>query len=365
MLKYLKTSETFVHRQMQFLDDYRVSIFCRERLNEDRFPLAADVQLRDVVSHVDGEPEVEPHFSVLEANAPEVRYYEESLRDVRPGLVHAHFGHHASRIAPASKAVGLPMITTFHGIDATQFLFGTTFKERYPHLLDSGPFFIAVSEFIKSQLVASGVPADHIVQHYIGVPVPETVSHVDEQPTILQVSRLIKKKGVDRTIRAFAKVASKHNDLKLVLVGDGELREELVALSFDLGIGERVTFAGDCNYNQVREFYSQASFFVHPSATTDIGDSEGLGISIQEAMAHELPVVATKVGGIPESVVEGTGVLVDEHDANGLAEAIDFYASDLDLARRTGIAARARVRDVFDIATNTSALERIYDTALR
>lgn len=121
--------------------------------------------------------------------------------------------------------------------------------------------------------------------------------------TIITVSRLVEKNAIDILIQAFAEVRKQMPDARLLIIGDGPLRSNLQSLA-----GDGVTFAGSLPNEQVPHQLAQASIFVRPSR------SEGLGISFLEAMAVGLPVVATRVGGIPDFL---------EHEKTGLFAAVD------------------------------------------
>jgi glycosyltransferase involved in cell wall biosynthesis len=134
-------------------------------------------------------------------------------------------------------------------------------------------------------------------------------------PLILTVARLVWFKGLDTLIDAFPMVLKKHQAAKLIIVGDGELRADLEAQANRLGISDCVLFTGE--RDDVPDLLSAADLFVLPSV------SEGLPISILEAMASKLPIVATNVGGIPELVIDGeTGRLVNSGDVEGLSQAL-------------------------------------------
>jgi glycosyltransferase involved in cell wall biosynthesis len=154
----------------------------------------------------------------------------------------------------------------------------------------------------------------------IGNGVPEsffqnTDREVDStKKTIVSVSRLVEKNGIEYLVRAMA-----HIDARLVLVGDGPLRSELEGLATELGVSEKITFIGSVSYEQVPEYLAKADVFVRPSL------SEGLGSAFLEAMAMRVPVVATPVGGIVDFMIEGeTGWLVNPRDVSQLVEKIQY-----------------------------------------
>lgn len=134
---------------------------------------------------------------------------------------------------------------------------------------------------------------------------------------ILFVGRLVEIKGVQYLIRAMERV-----DALLVVVGDGPLRENLEEEARQYG--ERIIFMGAKSHQQLAEIYASADIFVAPSITSDNGGQEGFGLTILEAMASGLPVVASRTGGIVDLIEDGKdGILVEERNVSALSEAIN------------------------------------------
>src|SRR5262249_33005255 len=135
-------------------------------------------------------------------------------------------------------------------------------------------------------------------------------------------------KGTAYLLEAFAAISEKHPRASLVIVGDGPLRERLMRHADELQLGERVVWVGAAKHSVVRSWLQRASVFCLPSCTALNGDSEGLPISLLEANASGVAVVATRHAGIPEAVMDGsTGLLVGERDSAALAEALDALLS--------------------------------------
>lgn len=176
-------------------------------------------------------------------------------------------------------------------------------------------------------------------------------------PIILSVARLVWFKGLDTAIDAMARLRDAHPEARLMLVGDGELHGALAAQAATLGVSDRVIFAGE--RTDVPALLKIADLFVLPSV------SEGLPISLLEAMAARLPIVATRVGGIPELVVEGvTGALVEPGDAPALAAAISRYLDDPAQMRAAGQAGRDRLTAQFSQAAMVRQTEALYGNLL-
>lgn len=299
-----------------------------------------------------------------------------SLRGRELSLIHAHFGPDGVYALPLAKALGVPLVVTFHGGDCTVTR-TSLWRSRRPYnyyfifeesrLMAEASVFVAVSDFVRNVLLTRGYPAHKVARHYIGVDT-ETFRPArtrSGEAYILCIGRHVAKKGIDTLLRAFSHITAKHPSLSLLQVGAGPLTRNLLALADSLGIRERVIFLGPQPHDKVVEIMRGATVFVLASQTAASGDSEALGIVLNEASACGLPVVATRHGGIPEAVLDGqTGFLVAERDDVALAERLDVLLCDPALRDRMGRRGRELVCDVFDIRRQTRVLQGIYDEVL-
>ena len=131
-------------------------------------------------------------------------------------------------------------------------------------------------------------------------------------------------------------------------MGDGPERPRLEALVRRLGVENRVAFRGKIASDELQATYARAAVCVLPSVLDARGDTEGLGVVLLEAMNHATPVIASRIGGIPDIVEDGvSGLLVPPGDADALAAALRRLGDDPALARRLGEAGRRRLREQF------------------
>jgi glycosyltransferase involved in cell wall biosynthesis len=169
----------------------------------------------------------------------------------------------------------------------------------------------------------------------------------------VHVARLNVVKDQTTLLRAARMVLDREPRFELDIVGDGEMRPALERLAAELQLGSAVRFHG--YRDDVRPFLAAADAFVLSSV------SEGIAISLLEAMAAALPVVATRVGGTPEVVVDsGTGYLVPARDPAAMAEALITLLSQPEHARSLGDAGRARVEECFTLGATVQAYESLY-----
>ena len=122
---------------------------------------------------------------------------------------------------------------------------------------------------------------------------------------LLTVTRLVEKKGLEYLIRAIPIVIREMPDCNLTIVGSGPLNDQLHQLVHDLKLGRYILFKGDQSDLELMHYYENAEMFILPCIIAENGDRDGIPVAIMEAMAMELPVISTKVSGIPELVEDG------------------------------------------------------------
>jgi glycosyltransferase involved in cell wall biosynthesis len=172
-------------------------------------------------------------------------------------------------------------------------------------------------------------------------------------------------KGHEHLLKAIAVLRAGGLRAKLLLVGDGERRETLERLAVSEGITEQVRFLGQLRHEEVLALYRYQRFsaYVQPSVELGLGEHEGIPVSLMEAMACGVPVVATATGGIPELVQQGAGLLVPGSEPRALADALAKVIVDQGLAGRLSRGGRRRVEADFDVSKIGSELARRFETA--
>jgi glycosyltransferase involved in cell wall biosynthesis len=179
-------------------------------------------------------------------------------------------------------------------------------------------------------------------------------------PTFACVASLRPYKGHEVLLEAVALLRRAGRDLRVVLVGDGERRRWLEARIARAGLGDVVLLRGALPHEQVPAVLAAATALVVPSVTARDGQMEGIPVALMEGMAAGLPVVATRLSGIPELVQDGvTGLLVPERDPAALAAAMERLAADPALAARLAEAGRRAVREQHDLARNVARLRAL------
>jgi len=289
------------------------------------------------------------------------------LRRMRPRLVQAHFGPGGAMALPIARALGIPLVVTFHGADASKEthyrrrLVPHTYSRRLAALQRKAALFVCVSEFVRDQLLARGFPADKLEIIHQGIEIDDAPADdifASGDPYVLFVGRFVEKKGVPFLIEAMRLLAARGTRARLLLIGDGPLAGALREQSRDL---DSVSLLGWLPHTDVRRWMRGAAALCVPSVVASDGDAEGLPNVIFEAMAEGAPVIATSSAGIAEAVEHGgTGLLVPPGDPPALADAIERLIAQPDLRRRLGAAGRIAAAERFGAIEQS----RLFEAAL-
>lgn len=179
------------------------------------------------------------------------------------------------------------------------------------------------------------------------------------QPTLLAYGRAVPEKGFDLALRAFARVKRRYATVRLLIAGDGSELPALRRLAVELGVAGAVEFLGWVPPHSIARTINLATLVLAPSRW-----QEPFGLMALEAAQMARPVVATRVGGLPEVVLHGeTGLLVGRDDDEAMAEAICTLLANPSLCRSIGRKARQRAAERFDIDRMVDAYESLYRLA--
>ena len=229
----------------------------------------------------------------------------------RFGVEHIHV-HFASRSLNLGIMLGmltdLPVSCTVHAFD----IFTRSTGSLRPRLAKC-KFIAAISQFnieyLRSTCGDSIADLCHVIHCGIDIEKFRTVSRQPELGRMICVARLDRKKGLDVAIETCAKLKKKNVDFNFQIIGDGPERKHLEGQIHKLGLENQVQLLGPKANDQLVPYFSQACLFFMPCVKTENGDMDGIPVAMMEAMACEVPVVSTRISGIPELV---------QHNVNGL-----------------------------------------------
>ena len=298
----------------------------------------------------------------------EVRALQSILSNTDARLLHVYFGQIAVHLLPLIRSWKKPSIVSFHGADVTVDMSKPAYREATRQMLDAVKLVMVRSDSLRRAVAQLGCDEKKIVIQRAGIPLDEF--HFRERNFVaaaaiewrfVQAGRLIEKKGLPVTLRAFAVFLRQNPNAKLTIAGEGPLLGELQGLARELNVDGHISFTGFVSQEQLREIYYASHIFLHPSQTGHDGNQEGIPNSMLEAMASGLPVFGTRHGGIPEAIENGvTGVLVPERDHEKLAAALLDAMKDPGFLSRIARNGAEIVQKNFELRAQARRLEDTY-----
>lgn len=272
--------------------------------------------------------------------------------------IHAHWVIPNGVIAAAvSRVRGIPFIISLHGSDIylaqRNALFGAF--ARWAFRRAAGV--TACSRELRDGAVRLGAPGDPMLLAWGANPQVFHPGHRSQltggespgEVKVLGLGRFVYKKGFDKLISAMAGVVEYYPQARLILGGDGSLKQELIDLAEQAGLNKHVTFPGSIPWNEVPRFLADGDIFVLPSIRDRGGNVDGLPTVLLEAMSSGLAVIASEIGGVNLVIEhERNGILVPPGDVAALEKAILDLARDENRRKALGSAARQSVVERFN-----------------
>src|SRR5207249_4182361 len=344
---FLKPEMLHIYRQVKALRGVDTFVVTKEVQNAERFPFK-DIE---IIPKRRTNLLVHGWLKFVVRRPPIVYRGEYQTLDsllARHGadLMHIYFGHTGVHLLPFIEQWDKPCVVSFHGADVAIKEDIKDYPAKLRRLFDAVPLLFARSQSLAERLIRLGCPPEKLRINRTGVPLKE-FPFVDRQPPpdgnwrIVQACRLIPKKGVATSLRAFAIFKKDNPEAEFFIAGKGPLQRELEMLAAGLGILKDVHFVGFLPERKLMELYANSHMFLHPSETPPDENQEGIPNSVLEAMATGLVVAATRHGGIPEAIQHGrTGWLVPEEDHSSLARTMQQITTSPQILSEMGLRAR-------------------------
>lgn len=360
-----------MYRQFDGLSDQLASIVTWEYHNRDQFPVADGLvhfvptqfadslhglprTLHSIVSPRIGGERFGPKFD---------RWFVNHLKSVGSDAVLAQFGHYAMVAEAACRKHSIPVFAHFHGHDLSARLRKKRYRKALEENWHSFAGMIVVATYQRDVLLDCGVPDERVALIPCGAPTHEITRQIaefkaksaqnppSEQDTstrFLFVGRFVEKKDPFSVLKAFAKCHADNPKVTLRMAGDGPLLDACKSWVAEQpeSAQNAITFLGSLSPVQVLQELSGADALVQHSRVAPDGDMEGWPVSIAEAMAAGLPIVATRHAGIVDQVAEGiNGLLCDEGDWLQMSQDLGRVASNDPLRAQMGIRSLERARE--------------------
>jgi glycosyltransferase involved in cell wall biosynthesis len=280
----------------------------------------------------------------------------------RPDLIHVHYA--GGFLLWAQRRRLTPLVVSVWGADIVDLPHNPLYRWIIGRGLRAAVRITATSQFLgRVCLTRFGLADDAVSVIPFGATLPDRVSPLPFEPPLRLcfVKSLRPKYGPAILLRAMARVVSQGLDAHLTMAGAGELRERLLRLAAELSLQSRVVFTGRLTSEQVGRLLDGSHMMLMPSTMA----SESFGVAALEAAAHARPVIASRVGGVPEVVIDGqTGLLVPPGDEQALADAILELAADPRRREAMGLAGRAFVQSRYVWETSLDLMDDLYQKVL-
>lgn len=283
-------------------------------------------------------------------------------------ILHMHYAipHTTSALLArqilAKEGIHIPIVTTLHGTDITIVGQDPSFAPVVNYSINESDGVTAVSDYLRSETLDADIQNDiEVIPNFIDTDRFQRLprEHFKQaicpngERLLVHVSNFRPVKRATEVVDVFHRLQQKGHGLKLLLVGDGPDRTSAEHRARELGVYDDVRFLG--KQEPVEEILSIADIFMMPSG------SETFGLAALEAMSCGVPVIASRIGGLPELVIDGeTGFLCELGDIDGYTEAADRLLSNSDLHERMASASRARAVEEFDTSIIVPRYESYY-----
>ena len=288
-------------------------------------------------------------------------YFANMIKRLGIDVLHAHFATRPAFTAMLiSKLSNIPYTFTAHAYDIFLNPDIHALKERMINALTT----ITISYYNRKYLSKiTGISEDliHVVRACPNLDRLNRIKRKEKEFIVLTVARLVEKKGIKYAIMAMKEVVKEFPKVEYRIVGTGPQEKELKDLVRSLGLERNVCFLGALSWEELSREYAKASIFVLPCVRAKNGDMDGIPVALMEAMYLQIPVISTRISGIPELVENyREGILTEPRSIKQLADALQLLLSDPKLRKDMGYRGREKILREFNIKKEVDKLLNIW-----
>lgn len=370
---YLGLSETFIYQIIKNHNKWQPVVITNKIQNFEKFPIKSIVSTEFIRkysfwwfrNHLD-------YYLSKEDNYVDyISYLKYQIRKNHGKIIHAHFGPAGYKMLPIKKSLKIPLITTFYGYDMSQLPKKKQWQNKYQILFDEGDIFLVEGPYMKKKLEEIGCPEEKIKIQKISInlgkiPYKERKIKKDEKIRLLFCGRFVEKKGLIYALKAFKEVVRQITNIEFRIIGDGELRQQIIDYINNNNLGNHVHLLGYKEYSHMLNEIENCHILIQPSITSRNGDSEGGAPTILlEAQASGLPIISTNNADIPFVISENkSGFLVPEKNTEALTEKLIYLIKNPKLWPIMGKNGRDFVSKNHNIIKEIDTLESYYNSLI-
>ena len=284
------------------------------------------------------------------------RWAYKKIQEIKPSVLHIHFGYNAVRFLPAIKKSDLPVVLTFYGVDASTMIADPSWRQQYNKAFKYVSAFIVLSAIVKDRIAELGVDRSKITVWNIPIKLNVFQFRVKPRGTVFKfitAARFVEKKGYKFLIDAFDKVYAQNKNCTLTIIGYGPAKAKILAEVERYGLEDVITVVDTNLRTDFHTFYykqlCEHDVYVLPSTTSKDGDDEGgPALTLVAAQAAGLPVICTPFVGSEITVFDQqTGFICQQDNPDSIAEKMNILIKDEALSNKIGKAASELVNSIF------------------
>ena len=370
---YLFRTGSWIYSQISNLKRYHPIVITSKKSNLDIFPVPELYSLSDLnpLNRF-----AQQQYAKL-TGSPYPFFYR-VLKKKGAVVIHSHFGNRGYFDLPLKRKLDIPQVTTFYGHDVSLLPREERWRRRLEELFADGDLVLAEGNYMKKTLLELGCPESKVRVQHLGIDLNK-IPFIPRKPDgsrtikILIAGTFREKKGITYALEAFARIAPRHKNLELTLVGDAgrsqrevDYKKEITSIISARNIAGRVNYLGFLPYPAFIKEAQHNHIFLSPSIHPSDGETEGgAPVALIEMSAYGMPIVSTFHCDIPEVVVDGaSGFLVPEKDTDALAERLEYLIAHPETWEDMGRAGRSHIEAEFNIEQQAEKLEQHYDSLL-
>lgn len=367
---FLPVTQNWIYNQLLFNTDVEHSIICQFRQNAEQFPF-------DNVYPVLYGPAILDKMK-LQLTRLFPRFSEPAFQKIierrLPHIIHGHFSTESWRALRVAQNRGIPLVTTFYGLDINKLPRRFVWKMRYKELFKYGSMFIVEGKFMAGKLQSLGCDPEKIRVIKIGIDLRSIGDAAvnwrpdrDGKKRVLFVGLEREKKGALDAAEAFCRAAQQYTDTELHSAGEGPYRNRVEKILRDNNCIDKAVFHGNVSVEKYRKLLVNSDIVLTPSCTASDGDTEGgAPVVCIEAQAAAKPVAGTTHCDIPNVVIDGeTGLLCPEHDIDSLADNLKCLLGNEELRKKMGTRGQKNAQENHDIKTQSKMIYEVYQSIYR
>jgi len=296
-----------------------------------------------------------------------------TLSRIDPQVIHAHFGDMGVLIEPVARELNIPLVVTFHGYDISILPETNFWAEKYKELFKTASAIIGVSNYICQKLEHRGADSKKTFMIHNGIDInkfcPESDAGSEEGKfTFTFIGRFVDKKAPVMLLKSYRYLLQKYNitDVELQMIGNGPLLSRSKEFVKANDMERFVRFLGFVDHKKIPAFLHSSDVYVQHSMRAGSGDEEGMGVTLAEASASAVPVIATRHNGFPDVIIDKeTGYLVEEGDFEAMGEKMYRLYEDKPLRLQMGREGRKHIENSFEKLKQTDKVVSLYKKVLQ